>query len=313
MKEFLKSNTVTYNLMSFTGFKAIVIFSLLLESPKSYQEIQPYIKNHAYLHESVSIDTIRVYINSLKEIGCKIKKSTESGITRYSIDSHPFELKITNEQAKSILKVFHAISKSINIKDLISLEKFFQKFAPYISDEKLKNKLKNISPLNNIDLKMLNNLINLAKNNTEITMLYNSPTSGRKNITIVIDKIFINNGKLYIAGLNSEHKNYAKFLVTKIIKIISINLHNSKLEMPILTVGYEVFNLGKDIEILPNEKVIKNDHNKTIIEITSQNKFDIIQRIMSYTNQCKVLYPENFKSEIINCLKEMKEGYIEEK
>ena len=30
------------------------------------------------------------------------------------------------------------------------LEKFFQKFAPYISDENLKNKLKNISPLNNI-------------------------------------------------------------------------------------------------------------------------------------------------------------------
>lgn len=34
---------------------------------------------------------------------------------------------------------------------------------------------------------------------------------------------------------------------------------------------------------------------------------------MSYTNKCKVLYPESFKSEIVNCLKEMKEGYIEEK
>ena len=63
----------------------------------------------------------------------------------------------------------------------------------------------------------------------------------------------------------------------------------------------------------PEIPEIKNENNKTIIEITSPNKFDIIQRIMSYTNKCKVLYPESFKSEIVNCLKEMKEGYIEEK
>lgn len=313
MKEFLKSNTVTYNLMSFTGFKSIIIFSLLLENPKSYTEIQQYLTNHVYLHESVSIDTIRIYINSLREIGCKISKSTKSGITRYSIDSHPFELNITKEQAKSILKVFKAISKSIDINDLISLEKFFQKFAPYISDENLKNKLKNISPLNNIAPEMLKNLMNLAQNKTKITILYNSPNSGRKNITIIVDKLSINNGKLYVSGFNSEYKNYAKFLVSKIVRIISINMHASKLETPVLTVGYEVFNIDKSTEILPNEKVIKNENNKTIIEITSPNKFDIIQRIMSYTNKCKVLYPGSFKSEIVNCLKEMKEGYIEEK
>lgn len=160
---------------------------------------------------------------------------------------------------------------------------------------------------------MLKNLMNLAQNKTKITILYNSPNSGRKNITIIVDKLSINNGKLYVSGFNSEYKNYAKFLVSKIVKIISINMHASKLETPVLTVGYEVFNIDKSTEILPNEKVIKNENNKTIIEITSPNKFDIIQRIMSYTNKCKVLYPESFKSEIVNCLKEMKEGYIEEK
>ena len=72
MKEFLKTNKVTYNLMSFTGFKSIIIFSLLLEGPKSYQELRTAIENHEYLHESVSIDTLRIYLNSLRKIGCKI-------------------------------------------------------------------------------------------------------------------------------------------------------------------------------------------------------------------------------------------------
>ena len=51
MKEFLKTNTITYNLMSFTAFKSMIIFSLLLDSPKSYKEIQEYLKNHEYIKE----------------------------------------------------------------------------------------------------------------------------------------------------------------------------------------------------------------------------------------------------------------------
>ena len=58
MKEFLKTNTVTYNLMSFTGFKSILIFSLLLDGPKSYSELQEILKNHEYLHEKISFDTL---------------------------------------------------------------------------------------------------------------------------------------------------------------------------------------------------------------------------------------------------------------
>ena len=313
MKEFMKSNTVTYNLMSFTGFKSILIFSLLLEGPKSYAELQQYLLNHDYLHESVSIDTLRIYINSLREIGCKISKTTKAGITRYSIDSHPFELKITKSQAKSILKVFKAISKSIELSDLISFEKFFKKIAPCVMDEELKNKLKNISPLNNINPDILRDLRSFAKSKTEITVLYNSPTSGRKNITILVDKLSINNGKLYVSGVNSEYENYSKFLVSKIIKIISVNMQKSILQTPVMTVGYEVLDNEKNIDILPNEKVIKNVQNSTIIEITSPNKFDIMQRIMSYSDKCRVLYPESFKKEIIDCLKEMREGYFEEK
>ena len=73
MKEFLKTNTITYNLMSFTAFKSILLFSLLVDGPKSYEEIQEYMANHEYLHEKISIDTLRIYFNSLREIGCKME------------------------------------------------------------------------------------------------------------------------------------------------------------------------------------------------------------------------------------------------
>ncbi len=39
MQEFLTNNTVSYNLMSLTGYRTLVIFRALLESPKTIDEI----------------------------------------------------------------------------------------------------------------------------------------------------------------------------------------------------------------------------------------------------------------------------------
>lgn len=314
MKEFKKTNKVTYNLMSFTGFKSIFIFSLLVEGPKSYKDLQQYIVGHPYLQESVSIDTLRIYLNSLRKIGCKINKTSKGGITRYWIDSHPFELKISENQTKSILKIYKAISKSIEISDLVSLQNFFDTFSKYITNEDLKIKLKNISPLNNIEPQIIKDLMNYAKTKTEIIILYNSLNSGRKNINIIVDKLEINNGKLYVSGINSAYKNYYSFLVSRIVKISGVNIQSSKLKIPSLTVGYNLkIDASEDFEPLNCEKIIEKTDNNIIVEITSQNKFDIAQRIMYLSNNCKVLYPDYFKQEIINSLKQMKEGYLEKR
>ena len=91
MKEFIKTKKVTYNLMSFTAFKALVLFAELAQSPKSYKEICDIFYNHPYLREQISIDTLRVYINSLKRLGCEVKRvKGEDKESRYVITKHPF-------------------------------------------------------------------------------------------------------------------------------------------------------------------------------------------------------------------------------
>lgn len=312
MKEFLKTNTVTYNLMSFTGFKSILLFSLLTTGPKSYEELQESFRTHEYLHENISKDTLRIYINSLKEIGCDIKRIHKDGVTKYSISSHPFNLKIDDKQIKSIINIYKGLSKSIDVSDLKTLQKFFNNISPYITNEKLKEKLQELSPLNNIDPQLVDDLLNYTQNNTEIIIYYKSPTSGKKNITVLADKLEIHNRKLYLYGFNSEYNNYSSFLVSKIIKIVSINLHNKTLDVPEITVGYEYTqDKNEKLELLNCEKIISQNDNKITIELTSKNKFEIIQRILFLSNKCKVLYPENIKTEVIANLKKMKEGYFE--
>lgn len=313
MREFMKNNTITYNLMSFSGFKALLIFSLLLEGPKTYSDLQKAIIEHPYLQESVSIDTLRVYLNSLKKVGCDIKKITKNHVTWHYIEKVPFSLKITDRQVKSIIKLFKSITKSISLDDFFVLQSFLKKISPYVLNEDLRCNFEKISPLSNIDPKLINDLMKYTRNNNEITVLYNSPNSGQKQITILSDKLSINNEKLYLYGFNSEYQNYSSFLVSNILKILSVNLKKPTLDLPILTVVYELDTDCEDFELLKCEKILNETKSKFTIELSSKNKFDMIQRILYFSNKCKVISPSDFREEIINYLRQMKEGYLEER
>lgn len=313
MREFMKNNTVTYNLMSFSGFKGLLIFSLLLEGPKTYAELQKALEEHPYLHESVSIDTLRIYLNSLKKVGFSIDKITKNHVTKHYISNIPFSLKITDKQVKSMTKLYKSITKSIDLDDFIVLQSFFNKLSKYILNEDLRNSFMYDSPLANIDPELLKNLIKHTNNNDEIEILYNSPNSGKKVITILADKLNISNDKLYLYGFNSEYQNYSSFLVMHILKILSVNLKKRTLDLPVLTVVYELDSDFEDFELLDCEKILSKSKNKYTVEISSKSKFDIVQRILFFANKCKVISPTDFQQEIINYLRRMKEGYLDER
>ena len=268
MKRFMHENVITHNLMSFSAFKGLLIFTLLIEKPYSYAEIQKCFEENEYLHESVSKDTIRNYMNSLKAIGCEIKRIKDGKFSKYYISQHPFELKINEKQVESVLKIYKAISGFIDISDFMALQSFFDKISSLITNEKLKNQLQNLSPISNISPKLIEELKYHTDNNNEITVFYNSGNSGWKNITILANDMYISNQKLYIAGINSEYNNYSSFLVSKIKKIISVNLGEKVLIMPKIKVQYELKKSDNtEFELLDNEKIISENENKKIIEI----------------------------------------------
>ena len=212
----MQNEKVTYNLMSFTAFKSMLLFSYLLEAPRSYAEIRDYFAQQKYLKETISIDTLRVYINSLERLGCEIVRGKKAEGSKYKLLKHPFALKISDENAKSIIKVFKSILKSIEIDDLLSITKFFDKIANATENPELKETLENISPLKKIDPEILKMLIIACRKNDEISILYQSPASGLKNIDVLPEKLTVTNGKVYLYGTSPNYSNTARFLVNRI-------------------------------------------------------------------------------------------------
>lgn len=311
MKKFMETNVITHNLMSFSGFKSLLIFSMLTQSPKSYSDIKTALENNEYLRETISVDAIRIYINSLKVAGCGVKTIKEGRNTKYYIDSNPFELKISDEQVESMVKVVKAISKSIEISDFLALYQFFDKLSSYIKNEDLKMKLKYVSPVGNIKPDLIYNLMKYADKKIKISILYFSKISGLEKIDIIPDKLYIKNGKMYVSGHSEKYNNYASFLVSDIREITSVSLNSSNTENNIYIVQYEYFKNDNEFKPQNNETILNETNDKLVVEISSPDKFMITQRILSLTNKCRVISPKEYKQEMIECLKQMKENYVE--
>lgn len=297
--------------MSFTGYKALLLFSLLTESPKSYNEICECFLNHPYLREKISIDTLRVYINSLKRIGCEVKRFRgEDKISRYVITAHPFELKLTQEQIQSIIKVYKSIVKNMDVKELLSMEYFFEKIGSYIKNEDFIADIRKISMLRDIDKKLLEDLIDCCDKKEQIVISYNSPNSGQKDIELIADKIEVANGKMDLLGTGFEYMQYGSFLVSRIKGIKEIKIEKT------IPDNLQEFRIIYTLEGNPdkfnpadNERIIEKHNNYVVIEMKTSNDFLAKQKLLEYGPTCKVVAPEDFRNDFIKLLKDMKAGY----
>lgn len=311
MKQFIKNQKVTYNLMSFTGYKALLIFNLLTEGPKSFEEISDYIYNHPYLREKISMDTIRVYMNSLKRLGCEVKRiKGDDKISRYYVAEHPFELRLTAEEQKSVINVYKNIVKNMDIEELLSMDNFFEKLGRYLKDEDFIANLRKHSPLKGIDKNLLKNLIDCCNRKDQIIITYNSPNSGIKQIEIISDKLEITNNKVYFCGTGFEYMQYGSFLVNRIKSIDEIKIERTNPQgLKEIKIKYELTCKPKEIALQDNEKIVEQNNEKTVIELTTTNDFFAKQRLLEFGPKCKILEPNDFKENFVNLLKDMKAGY----
>lgn len=310
MQEFLANNTVNCNLMSLTGYRTLVILNALIESPKTNDEINNYLLNNQYIKEKFSNDTLRLYINSLREIGCDIIAANKSNDKKYELISHPFAYDITKPQLKALSKLYKSTYDKIDIIEVVAIENFFKKIITFLKNDSTIETIKDMSLIRHVNRDILNELLIRCKNKNQITFLYNSPKSNGKEIEIIADKLAFKSDKLYLWGTNLTHREYSYFAVDRILKIYSIKLLKDSDDFTSsIKVIYEYTNYGNDYIPKADEKIIKKTDDKLTIEVISKNEFSLMQRILEMGNNCKVLEPQEFKIKLIDKLKTMRENY----
>ena len=296
--------------ISLTGVRSLVLLGLLIEKPRSLEEIRTKFLEYNILEESHSNDILRIDLNTLRAMGCEISRASKSTDFKYKLLKHPFDLKINKEEISIIRRAFNKIKNNLSVNALIQYDILFKKIAEHICDEDLKQELYGISSLKHFDINKIKELEDDCKYKRVLKLTYKTPVTNKETEKeIATEKIVFKNDKVYLFGFDLNLKESVMLHLNRICKILSKDNNNGNFYKKSVTVKFKLNNFGT-YGLQEGEKIIEGNISEGfIIKGTYHNEFIALQRILSFGTKCIVIEPSDFKNKVVDTLTKMKEIY----
>ena len=297
------------NQISLTGIRAIAVLGLLMIEPRSLQELKDLLTGYKLIDENQPNDIIRVDLNTLKYVGCKISRASQKTNHRFVLEENPFSLQITDEDIKILKKVYNQIKQDADIQLLIDYHILFEKIAAHIFDKDIKESFLGISVLKYYDIDKIREILWDCKQERTLNLVYYNPANGKEhNKVFVAQKLVYKNNKLYLYGYDIEKKSSGILNFKFIKRILARKLSRDEITSKRTVIKFHLTDFGTEV-LADEENVIEAGDNGYLVEGSYHNDFIAMQRILSFGEKCTVVEPEDFKVKIINKLKEMKDIY----
>lgn len=295
--------------ISMTAARAIIILLSLLQSPKSYEEIRQIVMECGLVNKELSVDTIRIDINTLKTLGCKITKATKTNNHKYGLISHPFKLKMTNDEFNALVKIYNKMIKHADVYKLYVFHKLFAKLASLVDDEAIKENLLNVSILNRENIDIVEQFTKIEKKHNRIKISYKPPYSeDTYEYDISVEKLGMRNGKLYVYCQNHSTGKRSFLNVSRIKEVIDAKFDRDSDAGLDTLVKFKLKSCQK-YELEDNESIVENHDDYVVVVGRYFNDFIAFQRMLSFADDCTVLEPSKMKDIIVTKLKEMRAIY----
>ena len=298
---------------SSTGFRVLLLLDLLLEAPQTKDEIiNKLLKNP--LVETVSKETIRLDLNTLKSAGFEIENLGRASGYKYKINWSPIKFKLTKKELKVLSRTKDAVLKLSNWEYILALYKVFEKISGLIEDDEAVYELLNFRYFSNIDFQILKELNALTKRKKTIVLLYNSPNSGTKEIQIKLKEIKYTGSKLHLIGTSEKYPDNTVLRVDNILKIIKI-VRKDEEEIKKVRIKKTIYKVKKaaidSMNFLSEEKILKETKGEIEIELKSDNDFMVIQRLLSFGEDLISIKNKDVKEKYLETLKSALKNYGE--
>ncbi|HSA07691.1 MAG TPA: WYL domain-containing protein [Candidatus Gastranaerophilales bacterium] len=302
--------------ISVTAFRIISILNMLLKGPCNDAQINEKLREDIEESRELSKDTICIYLNTLRILGCEITRPTKKNNYKYILKSHPFKMTLSKNEIETLVDIRKFVSDLNEWKTALETDRILHSLLNYLCDDAKifflnakKSSLKREVNSENF-FHEIKQLESYCKQNKVITLLYNSPEAGEKNITLVSEKITMENGAFYLWGYSEELETTMYLRIDRILDIKSISLHKNFIKPKAVIVRYKLSNCCPlSCGIAENESILEKTSNELIIEAAVTNKFKFFQKILSYGHKCTIISPEEIKNEIVIKLEKMQRLY----
>ena len=297
------------NQISLTGVRSLLLLWLLIQGPRTLDEIREEFTKLNIMEEAHSNDILRIDLNTLRAMGCEITHATAKTGFKYILKKHPFSLNITPEEIALLKKVYRKVKDKSSILMLIKYDEFFKKLAEHVTDIDIKEQLCGLSILKSFEIDFIKALAEDCRENKTLRLLYYNPeTKEEGEKEIIAQRLVAQNDKVYLWGYDTDKKEAVTLNVKRIRAVLSRILGSGGVEFKRTCVKFFLKNFGVT-DIDEDEVIIETLNNGVLVEGRYHNEFVAMQRILSFGSDCIVQEPQEFREKIIQKLKDMRKIY----
>jgi len=204
-----------------TAYRIYKILSWLLDGPLSVAEINHRFCQDAKIGKPLSSDSIWLYINTLKALGCEIRRPSPRNQFCYQLLSHPFGIHLSEAQFHLLSQVKAYAQEHWPHPDILKLDALLKKIVThavhldgaYPNEGKSSKRDKGVEKLFSYSrsydysgsTQRLQLLEDAIANDTLLRVTYASPKKGLKGILFLPECIFYEQGVVYIRGERSDN------------------------------------------------------------------------------------------------------------
>lgn len=316
------------DLLNITAYRVYKILYWLQETPLSVEELNVRFVQDARTRKKLSTDSIGLYINTLKMLGCEISRPSKKNQYRYELVYHPFGIPLTEKDLEALVKIKSLAEERLSYQEVLVLHRLIKDILQQSSVPNRERWFQELfTKSRSVDyepqLPLINELQVFATRQQLLSITYESPVNGKEQFYFLPDTWIYRQGVFYLSGNQPGREEATLLRLDRILQyephqdkdmLQSLLLHKLGIEPKVVISFYGI--TDSDFEPLEMDEALTYHHDANPPHLTvtfrTRDFFILKQKLLSYGVPFEVQEPDAFKREMIETLQTMQKMYAAE-
>jgi predicted DNA-binding transcriptional regulator YafY len=317
-----------------TAYRIFKLLLWLIDAPISVNEL-----NHRFLKEpgigkALSDDSIWLYINTLKTLGCQIRRPSLKNGFRYELLKHPFGISLSPNHLDMLARLKAFAQYHCTSQEILTFDRFLHKLIQHSTCQNPQVVLNSLFETSrSLDYtkhtQHIQTLEAAVSKSILLEIQYRSPYKGIETFQFLPEKLFYEQGALYVRGERPDYPDPSNLREDRILELLCLEtpeqvntLKNRRQQYTSVVLHIQAngpqqfsgFNLethqGVYQETLTWQKEGRDTYCK--VHLVIRESFYLQQRLLSCGLPFHILEPTTLKEALIQTLTKMRHLYTQE-
>lgn len=287
--------------MNISAYRVLFILLMLVKYRSlNLVELNRLLSENPLIGRGYNSDTLTKYINTLREVGCRIPRSTNRNDYCYELLRNPFPLALDDAEIEVVRKLLDLLAKQPDEALYRNYRQFLEDLAWSLGGQELTVEEDGvalfISPLQEVDRwrQRFNEYRRYCQEafTLEITYL----EAGEEQVLFIEPhELLEQNNQLILLGLDRNSHEQRRLDVQSVLSVRQLPSKNRRPPAQTTVVFALYGRLAKSYRLYPDEKVVYRSEQEIQIKTRLTETSGLMKRLLKYGASCQLLSPDSLR------------------